>query len=135
MVEIDSTLGDGIVAIRHHGAMTNREFTELARGIARLSPQTSWLFLFDWHRIETWPFVNPDAEVMTAWCKAARAIRRTALVHDHRMNRQAAWLGAVLRERGVLVRSWRPPEAAVALRWLRADLPENSSDSTTRPTS
>jgi hypothetical protein len=46
-------------------------------------------------------------------------IARAALVHQPRLNRQAAWLAAFLRQEGVQVRSWRPQNADVAAAWLR----------------
>jgi len=45
-------------------------------------------------------------------------ITRGAIVHQPRLNRQAAWLAAFLREEGVQVRSWRPQSAADAAAWL-----------------
>jgi len=59
---------------------------------------------------------------VTAWRKAAKAITFVAIVHDHRLNRQAAWLGAVLRDRGVTVRSWHPQESPLAAAWLHAQI-------------
>ena len=129
MIEIDCKL-DGITAIRHSGSITIREFADLASTVADLALQDRGLLLFDWLQVEHWLFSSPNAVDVTAWRKAAKAIRRVAIVHDHRLNRQAAWLGAVLRDRGVTVRSWHPPDAVLAVAWLRAESLDNSVDST-----
>lgn len=119
MIEIGSTLGDGIVVIRHRGAVTNSEFIALAASVAEAEPH-GIVLLLDWLGIEHWAFAVPEGDAVNAWRKAAKTVRRAAIIHDHRLNRQAAWLGAVLREEGVTVRSWRPEHAAAAADWLRA---------------
>lgn len=121
MFEIDSTFGEGIVAIRHHGTVTDSEFTALAGTVADFARCGDLLLLLDWVGIEHWTFSVPGGDALVAWRRTAKAIRRVAVIHDPRMNRPAAWLGAVLREEGVIVRSWRPQQAALAITWLQKD--------------
>lgn len=118
MIEVHSTLEEAVVAIRFRGAVTNREFTDLAVMIADFNSTGGMLIYLDWLGIDRWTFSTPKANAVTAWRKAGRNIERAAIVHDHRINRQAAWLAAVLRDQGVKVRSWRPQHAAAAAAWL-----------------
>lgn len=121
MFEIDSTFGYGIVAVRHRGRVTDSEFTALAGTVAGFPGRGDLLLLLDWVCIEDWAFSVPGGDALIAWRRAAKAIRRIAIVHDPRLNRPAAWLGAVLREEGVVVRSWRPQHATLAATWLQAN--------------
>jgi hypothetical protein len=121
MIEVDTTLEEGVVAVRFRGAVTNREFTDLAETIANSGTMGGVLIYLDWLRIDRWTFSAPKANDVTAWRRAGKMIERAAIVHDHRMNRQAAWLAAVLRGQGVKVRSWRPQHAAAAARSLHID--------------
>ncbi|RWM81490.1 MAG: hypothetical protein EOR81_05345 [Mesorhizobium sp.] len=128
MIEVDPNFGDGVVAFRHYGTMTEREFTDLAATVSHCAPHGAVLLLLDWLGIERWAFTAPQTDTLAAWRKAARALQCAAIVHDQRLNRQAAWLGAVLREEGVIVRSWPPQRAAAATVWLRAARSLGSSD-------
>lgn len=119
MFEIDSTFGDDIVAVRHRGSVTDSEFIALAGTVADFSGRGDLRLLLDWVDIEDWTFSVPGGDALIAWRRAAKTIRRIAIVHDPRLNRPAAWLGAVLREEGVIVRSWRSQHAAQAAIWLR----------------
>ena len=119
MIEFDSTLEDGVVTIRFRGAVTNREFIDSAVAIANFGSTGRVLVYLDWVGVDRWAFSVPTAGGVTAWRTARHAITRTAIVHSPRLNRQAAWLAAFLREEGVQVRSWRPQNAAAALAWLR----------------
>ncbi|MCY1740725.1 STAS/SEC14 domain-containing protein [Ensifer sp. SL37] len=121
MFEIDPTFGNDIVAFRHRGTVTDREFVALAGTVADFPRRGDLLVLLDWVGIEDWAFSIPGGDALIAWRRAAKTIRRIAIVHDPRLNRPAAWLGAVLREEGVIVRSWRPQHAALAATWLQTD--------------
>ena len=120
MIEVDPNFGDGIVAFRHYGTMTEREFTDLAETVSHSAPHGAVLLLLDWLGIERWAFTALQTDTLTAWRKVAPAVKCAAIVHDQRSNRQAAWLGAVLRKEGVIVRSWSPQRVAAATAWLRA---------------
>jgi hypothetical protein len=119
MIDVDSTLKDGVVTIRFRGAVTNREFIDLAATIADSKSTGRVLMHLDWVGIDRWAFSVPTANGVNAWRRARKVIVRAAIVHQPRLNRQAAWLAAFLREEGVQVRSWRPQNAAAAAAWLR----------------
>jgi hypothetical protein len=121
MIEIDTKPEEGVVAVRFRGEVTDREFTNLAATLANFGSTAGVLIYLDWFRIDHWTFSAPTTNSVAAWRRAGRTIGRAAIVHDHRMNRQAAWLAAVLREQGVKVRSWRPQHAAAAAAWLHID--------------
>jgi hypothetical protein len=119
MIDVDSTLEEGVVTIRFRGAVTNREFIDLAATIADSGSTGRVLMYLDWIGIDRWVFSVPTANGLTEWRRAGKMIARTAIIHQPRLNRQAAWLAAFLREQGVQVRSWRPHNAAAAATWLR----------------
>lgn len=120
MIEVDSPGDDRIVTIRFRGLVTNREFIEVAVTVSGLNIMGGLLTYLDWQRIDSWKFSAPRATDAIAWRNAGKIIERTAIVHQPRLNRQAAWLAAVLRAEGVEVRSWRPQNGAAAAAWLRA---------------
>lgn len=119
MIEVDPTVEEGVVTVRFRGAVTNREFIDLAAALANLGTAEMVLVHLDWVGIDRWAFSVPTASGAAAWRRARKMIARTAIVHQPRLNRQAAWLAAFLREEGVMVRSWRPQNAAAAATWLR----------------
>lgn len=108
-----------VIAVRFRGSVTNRELARLAAVIDGFDSNCGLLIFLDWLGIEHWVFGAPNANSVKEWRKAARNIVRVAIVHDHRVKRQAAWLAAILRKEGVCVRSWRPQHAATATAWLR----------------
>ncbi len=119
MIEVDPILEGGVVTVRFCGAVTNREFVDLAAAIADFGSTGRVLVYLDWVGIDRWVFSVPTASGVTSWRRARKTIARAALVHQPRLNRQAAWLAAFLREEGIEVRSWRPQNAAAAATWLR----------------
>jgi hypothetical protein len=119
MIDVDSTLEEGVVTIRFRGAVTNREFIGLAATIANFGSTGGVPVYLDWVGIDRWTFSVPTETGVIAWRGARKMIARAAIVHQPRLNRQAAWLAAFLREEGVNVRSWRPQNAAAAATWLR----------------
>ena len=119
MIDVDATLEESVVTIRFRGAVTNREFIDLATTIANFGSADRAFVYLDWVGIDRWAFSVPTASGLTAWRRARKMIARTAIVHQPRLNRQAAWLAAFLREEGVQVRSWRPQNAGAAATWLR----------------
>jgi len=119
MIEVDSTLEEDVVIVRFSRIVTTREFTDLAATIADFGSKDRTLVYLDWVGIDRWEFTVPRPNGVTAWRRAHKTIKRAAIVHPPRLNRQAAWLAAILREGGVEVRSWRPRDAAAAATWLR----------------
>ena len=120
MIEFDSALEDKVVIVRFRRIVTAREFTDLAAMIAGFrSKKNRVLVYFDWVGIDRWEFTVPRPNDVATWCRARETIKRVAIVHLPRLNRQAAWLAAILRKGGVEVRSWQPKDAAAASSWLR----------------
>jgi hypothetical protein len=119
MIEVESATVERVVIIRFRGVVTNREFVDLAGAIAIFGLKGSVPIYLDWQRINRWAFRTPETADLSVWGDAGKIIERAAIVHGPRLNRQAAWLAAVLRSEGVQVRSWRPHEAAAAAAWLR----------------
>src|SRR5215510_2670682 len=122
MIEINLSPKESLVAARFRGAVTNTEFADLAATIADVGSPCSVLICLDWVRVDRWTFAPAQVNGVTAWRKAARMIERVAIIHDHHLNRQAAWLAAILRREGVTVRSWRPQNAGAARMWLGSGL-------------
>ena len=118
MIEINLSLKESLVAARFRGAVTNTEFAELAATIADLGSSRGVLIYLDWVRVDRWTFAPAQVNGVTAWRMAARMIERVAIIQDHHLNRQAAWLAAILRREGVTVRSWGPQDAGAARMWL-----------------
>jgi hypothetical protein len=121
MIEINLSPKESLVAARFRGAVTNTEFSDLAATITDRGSTHGTLIYLDWVRVGHWKFA-PIASGVIAWRRAAGMIQRAAIVHDHHLNRQAAWLAAILRREGVTVRSWRPQNAGAARMWLGSGL-------------
>jgi hypothetical protein len=119
MIEMNSTPKGEVVEVRFLGTVTDCEFVALAVEAARFAAPGAVLVLCDWLGIEHWEFSAPNEDGLAAWRRAARGIARVSIIHNHSLNRQSAWLAAILREEGVKVRSWRPQHAAMAASWLR----------------
>ena len=119
MIEVGPSMEEGVVTVRFRGAVTNREFIDLAATIANLGTVEMALVHLDWVGVDRWAFSVPTLSGLAAWRRARKMIARAAIVHQPRLNRQAAWLAAFLREEGVTVRSWRPQNADAAATWLR----------------
>lgn len=118
MIQINLSRNEGFVSVRFRGAVTDMEFADLATAIANLGASCTALIYLDWIRVVHWTFEPAQANGVTGWRTAAGIIERVAIIHDHHLNRQAAWLAAVLRREGVTVRSWQPQNARAARVWL-----------------
>ena len=118
MIEINVSRNGCLFAARFRGAVTNAEFADLAATIADSGSLCGVLIYLDWVRVDRWTFAPAQVNGVTAWRMAARTIERVAIIHDHHLNRQAAWLAAILRREGVTVRSWGPQNAGAARMWL-----------------
>jgi hypothetical protein len=118
VIEVDSTGVEDVIIVRFREIVTTREFVDLAATIADFGLKDRTLVYLDWVGIDRWEFTVPRPNGVTAWRWARKTIKRAAIVHPPRLNRQAAWLAAILRGGGVEVRSWRPRDAAAAAIWL-----------------
>jgi hypothetical protein len=124
MIEVNLSRNDRFISARFRGAVADTEFADLAATIANLGPSCTALVYLDWTRVGHWTFAPAPANGVTAWRTAAAMIERVAIIHDHHLNRQAAWLAAILRREGVTVRSWQPRNAAAARVWLGSGRPQ-----------
>jgi hypothetical protein len=75
--------------------------------------------LFDWTGIEGWEPGTRQPALWPNWRAMAHPIKRAAVVHERRWNRQAALLAAMLRINQTQVRSWLPRYLPAALNWLK----------------
>jgi len=75
--------------------------------------------LFDWTGIEEWEPATREPALWPNWRDMARPIKRAAIIHERRWNRQAALLAAMLRINKAKVRSWLPRNLPAALIWLK----------------
>lgn len=75
--------------------------------------------LFDWRGIEEWEPGTREPALWPNWRGMARPIKRAAVIHERRWNRQAAMLAAMLRINKAQVRSWLPQNLPAALIWLK----------------
>ena len=79
MIEVASALEEGVFAVRFRGAVTNREFIDLAATIANFGSTGRILVYLDWVGIDRWAFSVPTAGGETAWRRARNVIARAAL--------------------------------------------------------
>ena len=103
------------------GQLETRDFLLLGDLIAaeaalRPSPR----ILLDWSRVTSWTFRKPSDRQLRTWREQAARVDRLAIVHDSVGNRQAALLGALLRERRCRVRSYRTIDRNSAIGWLKS---------------
>lgn len=117
LMNVESTVEDGIVRVRLSGALTDCALTAMGTAISEQTDES--LILFDWLGIESWHFSAPKGADMAALRTAAKKTGRVALLHGPRLNRPAAWVAAILRAEGVTVRSWRARQAPAAADWLK----------------
>jgi len=103
-----------LVSIRLSGLHRASDFAELARSFSTRFPEREGLYvLFDWSALSVWDNDSAAREACKKWESAVPPIHRAAIVHPQRWMRHAAVLSAVLRVKGVEVRSWSVcPETA-----------------------
>jgi hypothetical protein len=123
MIEAIQRDGRELTVLRRHGDQSNFDITEIAHELTlRQFGDEFIVVLFDWSRVGSWPFSAPSADATREWKNIAPPISRAALVHCPRLTRHAAILAALMRLRGVAVRSFRPPEYDRAVEWLAGGL-------------
>lgn len=133
MIEIGRSGNFAGITVCLRGRQLTSEFMEIPVLLADHCRVNQPLkILFNWSELESWRFSADASRCVQTWLEVGRSIERTAIVHHHRWNRQAAWLGAALRLGGSQVRSYRPIEVDKALNWLVAR--DNSQRSAQQPT-
>jgi hypothetical protein len=118
-METSPTENRGFFVLRRQGAQSKFDIAAFASDLANLQTGDAPLrILFDWLKVDSWPFEAPSAAAVQVWNKTAPAIKRAAFVHDHKWNRHAAMLAALMRVSNAEARSFRPPNADRAIAWL-----------------
>jgi hypothetical protein len=132
MIEIRPSGSFSGVTVCLRGRQLTSEFLEIPTLLAyHCCHEQRLKLLFDWSQLESWRFSADTSMSVESWLDVGRSIERAAIVHHHRWNRQAAWLGAALRLAGSQAHSYRLMEFDKALNWLRA--PNNPERSTRQP--
>ncbi len=91
MIEIKLSRNESFVSARFRGVATDTEFARLAAKITNLGASCTVVVCPDWIRVAHWTFVPIQTNGLTAWRSAAGMIERVAIIHEPRLNRQAAW--------------------------------------------
>ncbi len=118
MIEVEQSNPDLVIACLSGNALPGElaclggELATIDAGLRRV--------LFDWSKLDDWRLGADEPRVTEDWDRLSRSIHCAAIVHHPRWNRQAAWIGALLRRHNALVRSWRTGEAGPALAWLKS---------------
>jgi SpoIIAA-like len=91
----------------------------IARELARFRTDDAPLdILFDWSKVDAWPFEGPSLATVRAWKETVPPISRAAIVHDPKWTRHAALLAALFRVHRAVVRSFLPSDFDDAIIWL-----------------
>jgi hypothetical protein len=77
--------------------------------------------LFDWSELDSWPFAAPSLTTVQSWKETVPSISRAAIVHEPKLTRHAALLGALLRVCHASVRSFLPSDYDGAIIWLEQE--------------
>ena len=120
MIEIASPNGESILTVLFRGRLSVSDLSVFDTALLdRYAGHEHIRVLFDWTGIEGWEPGTGDPARWPNWRAMARPIDRAAIIHEHRWNRQAALLAAMLRINKAQARSWLPRNLAAALIWLQ----------------
>lgn len=119
MIELASPNGESIVTVRFLGRLSVSDLTIFEAALLdRHAGHEHIRVLFDWTAIKGWEPGTREPTRWPNWRAMAHPIDRVAIVHEHRWNRQAALLAAMLRLNKLHARSWLPRNLPAALVWL-----------------
>jgi hypothetical protein len=119
MIELASPNGGSIVTVRFRGRLLVSDLTVFETALSnRHAGQEHIRVLFDWTGIERWEPGTGEPARWPNWRAMVCPIDRAAIVHEHRWNKQAALLAAMLRINKAHARSWLPRNLPAALVWL-----------------
>jgi SpoIIAA-like len=105
--------------MRWRGPQPKLDIMVIARELAFFRTHDAVLdVLFDWSKVDAWPFEGPPLATVRAWKETVPSISRAAIVHDPKWTRHAALLAALLRVRQAGVRSFLPSDFDNAIIWL-----------------
>ena len=119
VIELAPLNGEPIVSIRFRGRLSVSDLTVFETALLeRHAGHAQIRVLFDWTGVEGWEPGTGEPARWPNWRAMARPIDRAAIIHEHRWNRQAALLAAMLRINKAQARSWLPRNLPAALVWL-----------------
>jgi SpoIIAA-like len=122
MVSTSQAVVRKLLVTRRRGHQPKLDILVLARELAHLRTDDASLdVLFDWSKVEAWPFEGPSLAAVRAWKETVPSISRAAIVHDPKWTRHAALLAALLRVRHAVVRSFLPSDSDDAIIWLEQE--------------
>jgi hypothetical protein len=98
VIEIASLNDESIVSVLFHGRLSVSDLSVFDTALLdQYAGHERIRVLFDWTGIEGWEPGTGDPVRWPNWRAMARPIDRAAIIHEHRWNRQAALLAAMLR--------------------------------------
>jgi SpoIIAA-like len=119
VIEIACPNDQSIVTVRFYGRLSVSDLSVLETALSdRHSGHERIRMLFDWTGIVAWQPGTRELARWPNWRALAHPIERAAIIHEHRWNRQAALLAAMLRINKAVARSWLPRNLPAALVWL-----------------
>jgi hypothetical protein len=119
VIELAPLNGEPIVTVRFRGRLSVSDLTVFETALLdRHAGHAQIRVLFDWTGVEGWEPGTGEPARWPNWRAMARPIDRAAIIHEHRWNRQAALLAAMLRINKAQARSWLPRNLPAALVWL-----------------
>jgi hypothetical protein len=102
------------------GAVGKNDLVTLRRAVAGFGKfGTQCCLLVDWSDLEACEAALPRPRNRTV-IESVNGLERVAILHHRALNTRAAYLAALLRSNGVLVRSYRPSDRDRALDWLNS---------------
>jgi hypothetical protein len=109
------------------GAQETDELLRLPQMLAKCQQHASTrLLFFDWSGLTSWKLGGLHSVQNRMSLQPGIVVDRVALLHHRRWNRQAAWLAALFRTGGTMVRSFNTVKRPDAVAWLLGkDLPLN----------
>ena len=120
VIELASLNGEPIVTVRFRGRLSVSDLTVFETALLdRHAGHAQIRVLFDWTGVEGWEPRTREPALWPNWRAMAHPIGRAAIIHEHRWNRQAALLAAMLRINKAEARSWLPRNLPDALVWLK----------------
>lgn len=119
VIDFDLSARSDFVTIRFRGIVANDQIERAAiRVVNTLGGGPPVRVFFDWSDVQQWPCEPLSPGVHALCMRAASCVERSAIVHSHRLYRQAAWLAAMLRLKRATVRSWRAADVDAAVIWV-----------------
>jgi hypothetical protein len=116
MIGIERQVGSSVVRGRFCGDLSRSDLVAFVLSLRDLREGEMRIrILLDWTEIERWKAGTAHPSL---WRDLPESIDRAAIVHQHRWDRQAAVLAAMMRMNQTSVRSWAPSSATAAMAWL-----------------